>query len=308
MRNDTPNVLVFTDDAGTDTVLGAGGGGGADVSVGDLTGGNWKVVYSSGAGVYQELALGASGTILTSNGAASAPSWDAAAGGGNVSNTGTPVNDQVAVFTNATTVEGTTGLTKTTTAFTAGNYVFNTDQTVGAGQDNYVLTYDNASGEIGLEAAAGGGGGGTLVSKKVSQTQTATTGTTVLPFDATIPQNTEGDEKLTVSITPADSANTLVITCSFFATHSSNSQWMCGALFQDTTADALASCSEFYAVATEGGMQTLIYTMAAGTTSSTTFKLRVGSGSSGTTTFNRSGATLTMGGKLTSIITVEEFT
>lgn len=43
------------------------------------------------------------------------------------------------------------------TAFTANNYVFNVDQTVGAGQDNYVLTYDNSSGEIGLEAAAGGG-------------------------------------------------------------------------------------------------------------------------------------------------------
>lgn len=43
------------------------------------------------------------------------------------------------------------------TAFTAGNFVFNTDQTVGVGQDNYVLTYDNATGEIGLEASAGGG-------------------------------------------------------------------------------------------------------------------------------------------------------
>lgn len=45
------------------------------------------------------------------------------------------------------------------TAFTAGNFVFNTDQTVGVGQDNYVLTYDHASGEIGLEVAAGAGGG-----------------------------------------------------------------------------------------------------------------------------------------------------
>ena len=44
------------------------------------------------------------------------------------------------------------------TAFTVGNYVFNVDQTVGAGQDNYVLTYDHGSGEILLEAAAGGGG------------------------------------------------------------------------------------------------------------------------------------------------------
>lgn len=38
-----------------------------------------------------------------------------------------------------------------------GNYTFDGDQTVGAGQDNYVLTYDNASGLISLEAAAGGG-------------------------------------------------------------------------------------------------------------------------------------------------------
>ena len=38
-----------------------------------------------------------------------------------------------------------------------GNYKFKTDQTVGAGQDNYVLTYDNASSSISLEAAGGGG-------------------------------------------------------------------------------------------------------------------------------------------------------
>ena len=31
-----------------------------------------------------------------------------------------------------------------------GNFEFNADQTVGAGQDNYVLTYDNGTGEIGL--------------------------------------------------------------------------------------------------------------------------------------------------------------
>ena len=38
-----------------------------------------------------------------------------------------------------------------------GNYEFDADQTVGAGTDNYVLTYDNGTGLISLEAAAGGG-------------------------------------------------------------------------------------------------------------------------------------------------------
>lgn len=39
-----------------------------------------------------------------------------------------------------------------------GNFTFDADQTVGAGQDNFVLTYDNGTGLISLEAAAGGGG------------------------------------------------------------------------------------------------------------------------------------------------------
>ena len=38
-----------------------------------------------------------------------------------------------------------------------GNFVFDADQTVGAGQDDYVLTYDNSGGKISLEAASGGG-------------------------------------------------------------------------------------------------------------------------------------------------------
>lgn len=41
--------------------------------------------------------------------------------------------------------------------FLAGNYLFNIDETVGASQDGYVLTYDDASGEIGLLASSGGG-------------------------------------------------------------------------------------------------------------------------------------------------------
>ena len=40
-----------------------------------------------------------------------------------------------------------------------GNFTLDADQSVGSGQDNYVLTYDHSSTSISLEAAAGGGGG-----------------------------------------------------------------------------------------------------------------------------------------------------
>jgi hypothetical protein len=37
-----------------------------------------------------------------------------------------------------------------------GNVTIDADQTIGAGQDNFVLTYDNTTGKVSLEAAAGG--------------------------------------------------------------------------------------------------------------------------------------------------------
>lgn len=41
---------------------------------------------------------------------------------------------------------------------TIGNFTYDADQSVGAGQDNYVLTYDHGTGLISLEASGGGSG------------------------------------------------------------------------------------------------------------------------------------------------------
>lgn len=69
------------------------------------------VLLGSGTSAFSVTGAGTSGQVLTSNGASTDPTFQAAAGGGNVSNTGTPLNNQIAVWTDATTVEGTTGLT-----------------------------------------------------------------------------------------------------------------------------------------------------------------------------------------------------
>lgn len=61
---------------------------------------------------------------------------------------------------------------------TSRNYNFNVEQTVGAGQDNFVLTYDNGTGLIGLEAAGGGGwsiSGDTTLTATGAQTVTLDT-------------------------------------------------------------------------------------------------------------------------------------
>jgi hypothetical protein len=61
------------------------------------------------------------------------------------------------------------------TELVSGNYKFNVGQTVGAGQDNYVLTYDNGTGQISLEAATGGGGGTIITQDEGIQVDAAAT-------------------------------------------------------------------------------------------------------------------------------------
>lgn len=133
------------------------------------------------------------------------------------------------------------------------------------------------------------------------------TGTTTLPSDDTIPQNTEGDEYITVSITPKSTTNRLFIRASILLASSAAGFEMTAALFQDSTAGALAATGQTGSNSNENVIITLEYEMAAGTTSSTTFKIRAGTSGAGTTTFNgRAGARL-FGGVATSTLTVTEY-
>lgn len=91
-------------------------------------------------------ALAAAGNVTGAN--LNIANWDTAYGWGNHASAGYLTSVSEANVESALSAA---------TAFTANNYVFNVDQVVGAGTDNYVLTYDNATGEISLEAAAGGG-------------------------------------------------------------------------------------------------------------------------------------------------------
>lgn len=86
--------------------------------------GNWKVFYSDGSGDVIELALGADGTFLKSNGAASAPTFATPAGSGDVSKVGTPVDGQLGVWTGDGTIEGDAALTFDTTTNTLTTDIF----------------------------------------------------------------------------------------------------------------------------------------------------------------------------------------
>lgn len=133
------------------------------------------------------------------------------------------------------------------------------------------------------------------------------TGTTTIPSDDTIPQNTEGDEYITASIAPASAANVLRIQHVGMYTHSTTTSALIGALFQDSTADALSAIyAPRQATANAATALTLTHVMRADTTSTTTFKIRVGASVAGTTAFNGTSATRFLGGVMGSHLDVTE--
>ncbi len=134
------------------------------------------------------------------------------------------------------------------------------------------------------------------------------TGTTTMPFDDTIPQITEGDEYMTLAITPKKATNKLKIevVCHLAQSNDSDTVLM-AALFQDTTADALAAGFDGReSVANKASCVTFTHYMTAGTTSEITFRVRGGSHSAGTITFNGQSGSRIFGGVMASSITITE--
>lgn len=131
------------------------------------------------------------------------------------------------------------------------------------------------------------------------------TGTTTIPFDDTIPQNTEGDQYMSLSITPQSASSKLVVNVVWNGTASVTSP-ITVALFRDSGADALAAVSEV--VINTAGPQSMQFTHVAdsSSTSATTFKVRAGIRDAGTTTFNGAGAARLFGGVMSSSITIAE--
>jgi len=132
------------------------------------------------------------------------------------------------------------------------------------------------------------------------------TGTTVFVNDDTIPQNTEGNQFMSLAITPAHASNKLkieVVCC--FSAPSDNASGM-AALFQDSTAGALGAVINEMGEANRLNPVSFTHFMAAGTTSATTFKVRAGSDTAGTCTFNGGVGAPKFGGVMASSITITE--
>jgi len=148
-------------------------------------------------------------------------------------------------------------------------------------------------------------GGGKLVQLVNATTGSVATGTTRFNEDDTIPQNTEGDEWMSLAITPTSASNKLWIQFSVGIFHTSGlGSFFCG-LFQDTTANALAGTIDTFTGNWDRRIE-LTHYMTSGTTSATTFKIRAGNTNAATTTFNGASGGRYFGGVLSSTLTIME--
>lgn len=261
-----------------------GGTGLNSLNQGDL-------LYGSAANTFSALAKNTSATrYLANTGTSNTPLWDL-------------INLANGVTGNLPVTNGGTGLNSTTAyALLCGGTTStgNIQQVASLGTTGQVLT-SNGTGALPSFQY------GKVVQRVYTETGAVATGTTTIPNDDTIPQNTEGDQYMSLNITPVSTSNILEIKISANISPSV-SAWVIGALFQDTTANALAASRVFIDTGTAGDCLTFTHTMVAGTTSVTSFKFRAGMNNVGTLTFNGSSSARSLGGVMASSVIITEYT
>ena len=173
--------------------------------------------------------------------------------------------------------------------------------------DDAVDSDEIAAGAIDAAHLASGVGG-KIVQVVYTRDRLNTNGTTTMPIDDTEPQKTEGVgvSNLDTAITPTNSSNKLLILVAVNVGQSATPGGSTmAALFQDTTTLALASGQSSHGG--EGCMSNIAFhhQITAGTTSSTTFKIRIGYNGAGTTGINGVSSRI-HGGASTSSVTIME--
>ena len=133
------------------------------------------------------------------------------------------------------------------------------------------------------------------------------TGSTTMPFDDTIPQNTEGNEVMTLAITPTSASSKLLINVDVWGSSDVQGNWT-AALFRDSTADALTATQVKASNLSpdQNDHCHLSWVADSSSTSATTFKVRCGQHNAGSWYFNGENGSRLFGGVANSGITIME--
>lgn len=140
--------------------------------------------------------------------------------------------------------------------------------------------------------------------KFVTGNITQTTGTTIIPYDNTLPTSTEGFQIWTASITPSYANSTIIIMYNIFYECSANNVVVTTTLLNNTAAIAASSSRQ---ATSNPNTVNVTKAFTSGTTSTITLSARIGPAAASTVYVNR-GNTETFGGTIaTSYIIMEVY-
>jgi hypothetical protein len=187
-----------------------------------------------------------------------------------------------------------------------GNIItpYSTDITLYSTSDRATLEYDGTNWTV-LHTKKPG----EIVQVVNYQTGAVASGAGLIPFDNSIPQNTEGAEFMSLAITPKHEDNKLLINVVFVGGETANvDNVFTVALFKDSEANALAACCGSLVTPADQDSVNFCHYMTAGSTSAITFKVRAGKRLSGNMYINGSPITggQMYGGVAASSITITE--
>lgn len=116
--------------------------------------------------------------------------------------------------------------------------------------------------------------------------------TLVIPFDATIPQVTEGTEVLSLSITPSSTTARIRVEARIKCASAGGANWMGAGLFINGGANCVEFSTFYFETNGGGGMVVLSYEYVPGVVTPQTLSVRIGNGiASRTLTMNAPGGT-----------------
>ena len=146
---------------------------------------------------------------------------------------------------------------------------------------------------------------GSVINSVYAESSTYASSTATIPVDNTIPQDTEGVEVLTGTITPSSSGSKIRVRVVIPVT-SPTGQSVTIALFRDSVANALCATGSSEGVSPGPEAVPLSYEYAAGSTSAVTLKVRVGSSAGGAFGINGDNTGRIYGGVSRATMIIEE--
>jgi len=151
---------------------------------------------------------------------------------------------------------------------------------------------------------------GTVVQQVRSDVSTYLSTTSIVPFDDTIPQISEGSSADSLIITPSDASNILLIEYTAWSSSTAASGTSAVfSIFRDSGVNAIQSCVTAFPAASQSTTTVKMrHYVTAGSTSPTTFSIRYGSSNGLRVAINGAGGGRKLGGSAAATLTITEYT